>query len=111
MQVKDDLKLDGLVLPNIPVKIIRQGERLKITAGDYTLELKEMPDLSQTYPLLLLEKFCREVTTKLLQEEIDRRNNRAAAKKSLEMLGVGNVDLETDRVIEQIHNMEFGGQE
>lgn len=111
MKAKDDLRIDNLVLPNIPVKIVRQGNKLKITAGVYELELKELPDSSQTYPLLLLEKFVREVTTTLLQGEIECRENRAAAKKSLLLLGQEAGEAAVDGVINQIHNDMFGGEQ
>ena len=65
---------DGTVkLPNIPIKIVRQGDKLKFTAGKYSLTLNEMEGLSQTYPLLLLDKFITEVTTVLLSQQVERK--------------------------------------
>lgn len=105
-----DLEIDGLSLPNIPVKITRMDDRIKLKAGDYTLELKQIPDgASQTYPLLLLDKFVSEVTTKLLEKELEARHNRDAAARSLRNLGVSE-DEAADNVIRQIHNDQFGGQ-
>lgn len=64
-----------MVLPNITVKITRAGHFLKFKAGKYTLELVEVPGKSQTYPLLLLDKYITQVTTNLLQEQVTRQNN------------------------------------
>ena len=64
---------DDLKLPNINIHIVRRGDMLKFKAGKYTLELKEIPNKSQTYPLLLLDKFLSEVTTLLLKDAIERQ--------------------------------------
>jgi hypothetical protein len=107
---KDDLEVDGLYLPNIPIKITRMGDKMKFKAGDFTLELKEIPDgASQTYPLLLLDKFISDITTRLLEKELEARHNRDAASRSLKLLGVDD-DSVTDNVIKQIHEDQFGGQ-
>lgn len=112
MKKKDDLKIDGLVLPNIPVKITRKGDSIKLSVKGYELELKQIPDgASQTYPYLLLDKFCSVVTPQILQKEIDERENRDAAKKSLANLGITGAaaDREVDEVVRQIAKNDLGG--
>lgn len=111
MKQNDDLRIDSLQLPNIPISIRRMGNTLKLRAGTYQLELKEIEGRNQVYPLLLLDKFISDVAVKLLKDEIDKRENKAAAKTSLQMLGVGNTDEAADNVIRQIHEDQFGGQE
>lgn len=95
--------MSELQLPNIPIKITRRGERLKLVAGDYKLELKEIYDGSQTYSLLVLDKFISEVAMIKLKEHIEKQTQREAVKKSL---GITD-DVQTDNVIRQIHHDLF----
>jgi len=95
---------DDLHLPNIPIKITRKGDRIKLKCGGYTLELQEIYEGSQTYSLLILDKFLTEVTTIMLKKEIENRINRSTVKSSLNIYD----DVATDNVIKQIHEDLFG---
>lgn len=98
--------MSDLVLPNIPIKIIRKGERIQLKCGDYQLELKELYEDSQTYSLLLLDKFVTEVTTIMLQKEIEKQDKRRSVKKSLGL----EDEVATDNVIKQIHEDLWGNK-
>jgi hypothetical protein len=83
MKPTDDKDKADLVLPNLTIKIVRSGESLKLKAGKYTLELKEVPNKSQTYPLLLLDTFITQVTTLLLKEQVDRQTTLQELRESI----------------------------
>jgi hypothetical protein len=98
--------MSELVLPNIPIKITRRGERIQLKCGDYQLELIELYEGSQTYSLLLLDKFVSEVAMKKLKEHIEKQDQRKAISESLKI----DDAVITDNVIKQIHEDMFGGQ-
>ena len=57
-------------IPNIPIKITREGERVKFVIGKYQLKLKELPgDKSQTYDFVTLEQFITN-SAKLIYQDI-----------------------------------------
>lgn len=94
------------VLPNILIKIHRVNDKLKFEAGDYKLVLNPVYKGAQTYPLLVLDKFITEVTTKLLQAEVDKQEQKKAVAKSLKDM---DMDVSaTDNVVKQLHEREFG---
>jgi hypothetical protein len=109
VKTNEPVELDGFVLPNIAVKIRRAGDSLEIIAGRFKLSIKELDGRTQVYPLLVIEKFIREITTVLLREEIERRENKAAAKSSLLSLGIDS-DKAVDNVIKQIHEDMWGNK-
>lgn len=99
---------DGeLQLPNIPIKIVRLGDKLKLTAGVHTLELKELPGSSQNYSLLVLDKFITEVTTVELQKHIVMRRDSEDFRNQV----LGNSEEVTDQRIVDLLIKESGDSE
>lgn len=68
-------------LGNLKIKIVRRGEKMKFTIGKYSLEVKEMPGYSQSYPLILIEEFLSTCVTKLVKDELNRQNLLEAIKE------------------------------
>lgn len=95
-------------LPILPIKITREGSKLKLNYGNYILRLNEIDNKSQTYSGLILDKFISQVTMEMLQGQIEKNANRQAVRESLINLNVEQ-DL-TDNVIRQIHDDLFGGK-
>lgn len=97
------------VLPNIPVKIIRMGSKLRIQAGDFILRVGEIPGKPNQYPLLVIDKFITEATTVLLKKEIEEAQNREAIKKALPEMGLDPAE-STDMIMRRIHDDMWGEQ-
>jgi len=85
--IKETVDENGIPLsiPRVPVKITREGERLKIKIGRYQLRLKEIDGKSQTYDLVTLEQFITN-SSKLVYENIIKNEQ---IKKDLMSLADG----------------------
>jgi hypothetical protein len=69
-------------IPQIPIKITRKDNKLKLVVDKYTLELKELEGYSQQYDFVLLEQFLTKTAqimyTKIVQAQKQKEEFRKA---------------------------------
>lgn len=99
----------------VGIKIIRQGDRIQLKIGKKTSELFPLEGTTQTYPFFVLAQWMSEMAVTVLAEMQGKQavfsdSNKAAAKTALEDLGFEADTATTDRVIQQIHEDQFGGR-
>lgn len=80
-------------LPQIPIKIIRKDQKIKFTVGKYSLELKELPDHSQTYDFVAVEQFLTQ-SAQLIYSDLVKKEQ---IKKDLRSAFLDTAEEQTDQ--------------
>lgn len=59
-------------IPNIPIKITREGDKVKFVVGKYQLKLNQLPnEKSQSYDFVTLEQFITNSAQLIYQDIIE----------------------------------------
>lgn len=75
--------MDESNLPKISMRIVRNGGKVKLTVGKYSLELKEIPNRAQTYDFLIIEQFVTNVAQLMYQDIIKKDQATEAFLKAM----------------------------
>lgn len=99
MQKRISMPKPKFEIPNIPIKITREGDKIKFVIDKYTLKLTTLPgEKSQTYDFVTLEQFICNVAKIAYQNII----NYEQVRKDIESLKDGTTDSPTDNRTKEI---------